>query len=120
MRRYNLDGRIIRVVGEFVETAGMEKKTVLLSLLSSYDIASRRFQNFAVSSVYRDRLAQVSGRTPREILDEVKVRAALLQALLDRNIMDMDEVSQFCCKYISDPQGVLKELKINRAALLKR
>lgn len=120
MRRYNMEGRITRVVGEFVETAGMEKKTVLLSLLSSYDIASSRFQNFAVSSVYRDRLAQVSGRTPREILDEVKVRAAILQALLEKNIMDMDEISQFCCKYINDPQGVLKELKINRAGLLKR
>jgi flagellar protein FlaI len=120
MRRYNMKNRIHRVVGELVETAGMEKKMVLLSLLCSYDPVKERFQTSAVSSIYRDRLAVVSGRTPREILDEVKVRAGILQALLEENITDMQGVSKFCYRYIDDPQGVFKELGLNREEILRR
>lgn len=120
MRRYNMKNRIHRVVGELVETAGMEKKMVLLSLLCSYDSVKERFQASAVSSIYRDRLAVVSGRTPREILDEVKVRAGILQALLEENITDMQGVSKFCYRYIDDPQGVFKELGLNREEILRR
>jgi len=119
MRRYNIKDFIHRVVGELVETAGMEKKTVLLSLLCSYDLAKEKFQSSAVSSVYRDRLAVVSGQTPREILDETKVRAGILQTLLAKNILDIQEVSGFCRRYINNPQGVFKELGINRENFLR-
>lgn len=120
MRRYNIESSIHRVVGELVETAGLEKKTVLLGHLCSYNLVNKRFEASTVSSVYRDRLATISGRTPREILDEIKVRAGVLQALLAKNIIDMQEVSCFCNKYIKDPQGVFKELGLNREKLLTR
>jgi flagellar protein FlaI len=119
MRRYSLKGSIQRVVGEVVETAGLEKKMVLLSSLCSYDPVGRRFQNSSVSSVYRDRLAVVSGLTPRDILDEVKVRSRVLQSLIDRHIMDMREVTRFCYRYINNPQNLLKELGLNREEILR-
>ena len=119
MRRYNIKGSVYRVVGELVETAGMEKKTVLLSILCSYDPVSKSFQDYSVSSIYRDRLAVVSGKTPREILDEIKVRAGIFQALIANNITDMQEVSELCCRYINNPESVLKELGINREELLR-
>jgi len=119
MRRYNIKNSVFRLVGELVETAGMEKKTVLLSLLCSYELSNKRFETTSVSSVYRDRLAEVSGQSPREIQDEIGVRASILQALLENDILDMQEVSDICHRYIIDPQGLLKELKINRENLLK-
>jgi flagellar protein FlaI len=119
MRRYNMKGSIHRVAGELVETAGMEKQTVLLSILCSYDPAKKIFETSSVSSIYRDRLAVVSGWTPREILDEIKVRSGILRELLKRNIIDMQEVSQICNRYIHNPQGVLKELELNRESLIK-
>ena len=119
MRRYSIKDRIQRVVGEVVETAGLEKKMVLLSSLCSYDPVGKRFQNSSVSSVYRDRLAIVSGLTPRDILDEVKVRARVLQSLLERNITDMQEVTRLCYRYINDPQNLLKELGLNREEILR-
>ncbi len=82
MRRYNLDGGIQRVVGELVETAGMEQKMVLLSSLWSYDLSTQKFSESAVSSVYRDRLAEVSGRTSREIIDEVRGKGLMIATVL--------------------------------------
>ena len=118
MRRDNVKGGIRRVVGELVETAGLEKKMVLLSLIASFDPATEQFQTTSVSSVYRDRLAQVSGRSPRLILEEARIRGNLLQTLLDKDIMDMYTVSDICDRYMKEPESVFKQLGVNRDKLL--
>jgi flagellar protein FlaI len=117
MRRYNIDGKIIRVVGELVETAGMEKNTVLLSPLWSYNLAEVSFAESAVSSVYRDRLAQVSGRTPKDILDEIKRRAKVIKRMVEKDIKDFKQVTAICRKYINDPHSVLEELDLKKENL---
>lgn len=118
MRRYNINGQIQRVVGELVETAGMEKKMVLLSTLWSYDSSKAQFQESGVGFVYRDRLAQITGKSPKEIMDEIKIRARLLEILLEKNIKDIKEVTRFCRKYANSPQEAIAELKIKKEDLL--
>ena len=112
MRRHNTNNKVTRVVGELVETAGMADKTILLSTLWNYDLGAGRFNETAVSSEYRDRLANVSGKSPVEIMDEIKVRAKILKVLLDKGIKEMAEVTILCRKYISDPKEVIAELNI--------
>ena len=118
MRRYNVGGEIKRVVGELVETAGTEQKMILLSSLWSYDLSRRKFNESAVSSVYRDRLAEVSGRSSREIIDEVSVRANLIREFLKRDLTDFAAVTSICRKYATNPQETLKELGLERQNLL--
>jgi flagellar protein FlaI len=119
MRRYNVNGRIQRVVGELVETAGMERKTVLLSTLWTYDLAAGQFHETAVSSIYRDRLAQISGKSPKDIIDELKVRTNLIKALLERNIRDIKDVHKFCQQYSLNPKEAIEELGLKREDLLR-
>ena len=117
MRRYNIDGRIQRVVGELVETAGMEKKMVLLSSLWSYDSANSRFEELAVSSIYRDRLAQISGKSTKEIMEELKLRANLLKILAEKEIKDIAQVTKISRQYISDRENAIKELGLRKEDL---
>jgi len=112
MRRYNINGSIKRVVGELVETAGMEEKKVLLSSLLYYDFPKRVFVETAVSSVYRDRIAEISGRSPREIMDEVKVRAKIIKTLTDTNVNDSKRITELFRRYSHDPHSVIEELKL--------
>ncbi len=119
MRRYNLNGRIARVVGELVETAGMENKMNLLSLLWTYDFGTGRFKESAISSEYRDRLAQVSGRTAVEIMKELKIRASIIKLLIKKGIKEMKEVTEFFHKYASNAQEAIESLGIKREDLLK-
>lgn len=118
MRRFNIKGKIQRVVGELVETAGMEKKMVLLSSLWSYDLPNAKFKEPAISSVYRDRLAQISGKTPKEIMEELRIRAHLIKALAERNITDFKAVTEFCRRYSDNPNGAIEELGLNKETLL--
>ncbi|MDP1852919.1 MAG: ATPase, T2SS/T4P/T4SS family [Candidatus Omnitrophota bacterium] len=98
-RRFNIDGKIVRAIGEVVETAGMEKKLVLLSPVWTFDYSKRKFVEAGVSSVYRDKLAEVSGVSPRDIIEEIKLRIAVLKFLHEKNIMDNKDVTLFCRKY---------------------
>jgi flagellar protein FlaI len=112
MRRYNTHNKVTRVVGELVETAGMADKIILLSSLWTYDLPSGKFKESAVSSEYRDRLANVSGKSPVEIMEEIKARAKILKALLEKGVKEMKDVTEVCRKYIVDPKAVLAELNI--------
>lgn len=117
MRRNNIDGRIQRVVGELVETAGMEKKMVLLSSLWSYDLVKGQPQESAVSSIYRDRLAQISGKSAKEIIEEIKVRANLITILLEKDINEIKDVTNVCRKFVTNRQAVISELGLKKEGL---
>lgn len=119
MRRYGMNGRNRRVIGELVETAGMERKTVLLSPLWTFNFPANKFSESAISSIYRDKLAQLSGKSAVEIMDELKIRAAILNALLNKGIKDFKAVTEFCRFYIADNTAALNELGLKRANLLR-
>jgi flagellar protein FlaI len=119
MRRYNINDRIQRVVGELVETAGMERKMVLLSTLWAYDLGKAQFVESAVSSVYRDRLAHISGKSPKEIMEELKLRTSLLTKLVEKSVDDIKEVTKICRKYVIKPVEVFNELGLNKDDVLR-
>ncbi len=119
MRRFNVNGRIQRVVGELVETAGMEEKIVLLASLRAYDFAKSKFSESAIGSVYRDKLAQVAGKPPKEVLDEVKTRAHLIKRLVEKDVVDFKQVTDFCRNYSDNPSKTLEELGLKREDLLR-
>jgi len=118
MRRYNINGKIKRVVGELVETAGMEKKMVLLSTLWTFDLARQDFHESAVSSIYRDKLAQISGKSPREIIDELKIRTNLIRAFVEKGVRDNKDVTRFCRIYSNNPNAAITELGLRKEELL--
>jgi len=118
MRRYNINNKIMRVVGELVETAGMEEKMVLLSSLWFYDLSKGAFQESGVSSIYRDRLAQISGKTPKDINDELRIRTNLIKIMLARNIKGIKEAANFFRNYAVNPEGVMEGLGLKRQDLL--
>jgi flagellar protein FlaI len=119
MRRYNLDGRVFRVSGELVETCGLEQKTVLLSSLWTYDLSKHEFIESNVSSIYRDRLAQISGKSPWDINQELKVRKKIIETMLNKGIENFQDVTNFCRKYATDPSSAIQELGLTKAELLK-
>lgn len=119
MRRYALNGKIMRVVGELVETAGMTDKTILLSSLWTYDLASSSFRKSSVSSEYRDRLAQVSGKSTVAIMEEIKVRSNIIKLMVKQGIRGTKEVTDFCRKYSNDAPAAIEGLGVKRQDLLK-
>ena len=117
MRRYNINGRIARVVGELVETAGMADKMILLSTLWTYDLGGGRFKESSVGSEYRDRLAQVSGKSTVEIMEELRIRASIIRVMIKKGIKEMKDVTEFFHKYAANADEAIASLGVKREDL---
>jgi flagellar protein FlaI len=118
LRKMNTAGQIRRVVSELVESAGMEKEVVLLSPVWNYDHQRSQTVECSPSSVYRDKLALESGRSPREIIEETARRAEVLARMqASGRFPDIASVTCFCQRYSDDPAAAMAELGMKDGAL---
>jgi len=119
LKRYHVQSRVFRVVDEVSETSGMEQVKVLLANVYKYDYEKHQIRSMNPSTVYRDRLAQEAGWTPKQVIKEHYLRAFLLDQLDKRDMTTVKEVAVFCRAYSSDPDGTVTKLGYDRRQLLK-
>jgi hypothetical protein len=70
-----------------------------------------------VGSVYRDRLAQISGRTPKEIISELQARTKIINVLIEKGINDIKYVTNFCRRYAINPLAAIETLGLKKESL---
>jgi flagellar protein FlaI len=118
-RKFQVGGKVYRAIEEVSETGGMEQKTVLLSQLWKYDFEHNYIKETSPSTIFRDRLAKASGLTSRQIMEEVRIRARILETLAQRKMTSIKEISAFCRAYNLDNDAALAKLGLNKKDLLK-
>jgi len=111
MNKIKKGDQAYRMISEISETAGVEQRTVLLSSLWKFNLASGKFDSVAPTSVYRDRLSQVNGVSGRKILEEIFQRKGFLELLVKNNINSLKEVSYYCDLYAKDKALAQREVK---------
>lgn len=114
LKKFILKDKVIRVIEEVSETGGMEHKTVLLSQVWKYDYEKRKLISTSPSTVYRDRLSKDSGFKPRDIMEEVRLRARLLEILHVKNLSTLSEVTTFCRAYAANPEETIAKLGLTK------
>lgn len=119
LKRYHVKGKLYRVIDEVSETGGMESNRVLLSHVFKYNYEQNHVVAVSPSTIYRDRLAQETGLTPRDIINETWIRAAILKTLDDRDIHTIIEVSTFCHYYALSPKEAMVKIGLDRERMLK-
>ncbi len=119
LKRYHVKGKLYRVIDEISETSGMESRQVLLSHVFKYNYDQNHVVAVSPSTVYRDRLAQETGLTPRDIINETWIRAAILKTLDNRDIHTITEVSTFCRYYALSPKEAMVKIGLDHERMLK-
>lgn len=113
LRKLNTAGQITRVVHELVETAGMERETVLLSTVWTYDPQRRVAVESLPSSSYRDRLALESGRSAARIMEETARRSRILRTMRESGrFRTIEAVTGLCRTYSDCPEEALRQLRL--------
>ncbi len=120
LKRYHIDDKVFRVVDEVSETSGMEQIKILLSQVYKYDYDTKKIRSVAPSTVYRDRLAHQAGLLPKDVINEVRLRAFALEQLALRGHTTMTEVTNFCRAYNSNPEQAIHSLGFDREELLRQ
>lgn len=110
LKQYYTPEGVKRVVHQIAETGGMEQKKVLLSDLAIYDVKEEKMKNAHPSVIYRDRLAEASGISPKEVMDEIALRAKIIQTLTKRGVRDIDEMSEFVEGYYENPKNAMSKI----------
>ena len=119
LKRYHVKGKLYRVIDEISETSGMEANKVLLSHVFKYNYDQNKVMGVSPSTVYRDRLAQETGLSPRDVINETWIRAAVLKTLDSKGIHTIKEVSTFCRYYALYPKEALAKIGLDQAKMLK-
>jgi flagellar protein FlaI len=119
LKRYHVNGKLFRVIDEVSETGGMEGNQVLLSHVFKYNYEQNHVVSVSPSTVYRDRLAEETGLTPRDVINEMWVRAAILRTLDKRNIHTIKEITTFCRYYSVSPREAMVKIGLDRERMLK-
>jgi len=118
LKRYHVGGKLFRVIDEMSETSG-DGTRVLLSHVFKYNYEQNRVMAVSPSTVYRDRLAQEAGVTPRDVINETWIRASILKVLHDKNVHTIKEVSTFCHYYAQNPKEAMAKIGLDRERMLK-
>ena len=119
LKRYHVKGKLYRVIDEISETSGMESSKVLLSHVFKYNYDQNKVMSVAPSTVYRDRLAQETGLSPRDVINEMWIRASVLKTLDTKNIHTIQEVTTFCRYYALNPKEAMVKIGLDRERMLK-
>ena len=119
LKRYHVKGKLYRVIDEISETSGMEASKVLLSHVYKYNYDQNKVMSVAPSTVYRDRLALETGHTPRDIINETWIRAAVLKTLDNKDVHTIKEVSTFCRYFALNPKEAMAKIGLDRDRMLK-
>ena len=119
LKRYHVKGKLFRVIDEISETGGMESQKVLLAHVFKYNYEQNKVMSVSPSTIYRDRLAQETGHTPRDIINETWIRAAVLKTLDIKDIHTIKDVSTFCHYYALNPQDAMVKIGLDRERMLK-
>lgn len=120
MKKFLCKDEACRVVEELSETGGIEQKTVLLSQLWKFDYEHKNIAQISPSTIFRDRISHATGLTPKEIMDEVKVRSKVLEILSQRKIRTLKETTTFCRAYSRDCADALAKIGFKKQDLLSK
>ena len=107
LKRYHVGERVFRVVDEVSETSGMEQVKILLAQVYKYDYEKKTINSMNPSTIYRDKLSDQSGLTPKDIILEHKLRTLLLKELDERDMISMMEITTFCREYSKNPRKAI-------------
>jgi flagellar protein FlaI len=108
--RITVDGKVRRRVTEIAEVAGTELDKILLNKIYEHDPKTDKVNPTGTPSRLKQDIAFKAGISGEELNVEVEKRQILLDYLLKKEIMALEEVSKWIQDYHKDPDGTLQKI----------
>ena len=92
--RLYVNGKTARKIVEVAEVAGMEGDKPRLNVIWKYNAASDQIEETGIPSKLRETICTAAGVTPDVFEQHIRQRMQILQDLVDRDITDIQTVTQ--------------------------
>lgn len=109
-RFYRKDRGTFRRVMEVSEIAGIEKDSIQLSRLFTYDAYTDSLEPTGVPSMYLQKIARAAGLTIDEIYADISQRAAILEWMVKRDLTSIDKVGEVVKRFYYKREELLKKI----------
>lgn len=107
------EGRISkRRVTHISEVGGMMEDKIQLGSVYSYNAKKRRTEFEKFPAVTMNKIAEIVGLTPKDVINEIRRREKILRYLVRNNITREEDVINFVREYYDDPKKVWKRVSL--------
>ena len=110
LKRFRKGNTIQRVAEEISETSFMHQKRPLVSVMWKYDYKTNCIKEESPCTVFRDKLAEATGRETVYVLREHQLRTKILYLLKEKSIKTFHEITKFSSIYNKDREQALDSI----------
>jgi flagellar protein FlaI len=108
--RFYEKGVMRRVITHVGEVAGQINEEVQLGKIFEYNAKTKEIELSKHPATTIDKIAEISGLSSKDVLDEINKRASLLNYLVKKNISKQADVVEIIRRYYENPDKVLKPI----------
>ena len=101
----------IRRITEIAEISGIEGESVQLNTIYKYNPARDELYPTRVPSRVMNQLAEHTGLTTEELLEERLKREVVLQWMVEKGIRDIEEVGHYIREFYIDPESIFAKIE---------
>ena len=109
-RIYTPSGVSYRRISEVVEVVGMEGNTIQLNKIFKWNPENDSIEKVGVSSQTLSNMAEISGKSLKQLYDEIENRKLVLQHMINQDIRSVSEVNRVIELYYENPKKVLNRI----------
>lgn len=113
LRRFYIGGRFVRRVTKIAEVGNLEGDSVLLGEAFSWNPETEKLEIVNYPVITRDKLAQKTGFTSQEVMNEVLDRKSVLEWMAKNNVTSQDDIVQLVGAYYTNKELVMKKLGLD-------
>jgi len=103
--------RIFRRIKEIVEVGNLVQGKIQLGSICEYNPKLKRTEFHRFPAMTIDRIAELSGLEPREVMNEIRRRESILEYMVINNIHEEEDVIKIIRAYYNNPEDVWEKIK---------
>ncbi len=112
-RIYTPSGVSFRRISEVAEVVGVEEGTIQLNRIFEWNPETDTIDNVCITSNTLSKIANLSGKSLKEINRELENREIVLKHMISQDIHSIEDVKAVLELYYKNPQKVLNKILIN-------
>lgn len=106
-----------RMITHIDEVGGIMESQVQLGSVYKYNAKTKRTEFARFPAVTINKIAEIAGLTPKDVIDEIQRREMILKYLVLRDVSKLEDFINFVRSYYDEPQKIMNMVIMDKRVL---